>query len=456
MSIKTKVTLLTSIWLIGILVVVNCIVYVSFIHIATNNERELLINKAESLLQKFSAADLLEGDLSDSLAYFLPDNGLLRIVNRDGVVVQSARSDDGSISVDSEYVRSMETELYRQGDEQILVARLPIQEDDGLVLGTLEMAEQLEVLEGNINILISILVVSTICAIGVSLLSGVMLSKLIVRPISNMVRTMEEIEQSLVFHKIPLTDGGKDELYMMAATFNRMMDRIEQSFLRQHQFVSDASHELKTPITVIEGYAKMLQRWGLKDEKVGQEAVNSIYGEAVRMKAIAQQLLDLAKLENEFEMVKTEVELVSMCEEVAGMLRKLFHREIRIIPSDNRLTIKGNRVQIKQLLMIILDNAIKYSQKRIDLILTSATFGDTTIPGVEIRIKDYGIGIPRDELTRVFERFYRVDQARHRKTGGTGLGLSIARAIVHRHDGAIRIESEEHEGTEVIVFLPSQ
>jgi two-component system sensor histidine kinase ArlS len=111
---------------------------------------------------------------------------------------------------------------------------------------------------------------------------------------------------------------------------------------------------------------------------------------------------------------------------------------------------------MNQLLHILLDNALKYSKDSIDLFLSEKEHSVTHQEGIEIRVKELGIGIPKDELHRVFERFYRVDPSRHRKTGGNGLGLSIARNIVRLHGGTIDIESKEHEGTEVTVFIPFQ
>jgi signal transduction histidine kinase len=218
--------------------------------------------------------------------------------------------------------------------------------------------------------------------------------------------------------------------------------------------VSDASHELKTPLTVIEGYANMLRRWGLKDEENGRVAVEAIYSEAVRMKQMTEHFLHLASTENMPELTMEPIELVSFSEHTVDMLRKLYHREIKVISTNQTLLLKANAGTLNQLLHILLDNALKYSKDAIELFLSEKEHSVTHQAGIEIRVKDLGIGIPKDELHRVFERFYRVDPSRHRKTGGTGLGLSIARNIVRLHGGTIDIESKEHIGTEVTVFIP--
>jgi two-component system, OmpR family, sensor histidine kinase ArlS len=455
MSIKRKIVLLTTLWLIGILLAVNLTVYYAFLRITTDNERDLLLHRAHTLLERVQPTDIIQGKNTDLLQIYLPDQGMIRLMDPKGKILQTIENDKEIVQIEADPVTSDHSELYRQSVGDILVVRTPII-SGGQVLGTMEIAEKLDVLEENINILISILTLCSLGAIGMSLIGGLYLSKWILRPISGMVRIMEEIEQSLVYRKIPLNDGSKDELHAMASTFNRMMSRLEDNFIRQQQFVSDASHELKTPLTVIEGYANMLRRWGLKDEENGRVAVEAIYSEALRMKQMTEHLLDLASTENMPELVMETIELVSFSEHTVDMLRKLYHREIKVIPTHDTLLLNANAGTMNQLLHILLDNALKYSKESIELFLSEIEHSDTHQEGIEIRVKDLGIGIPKDELHRVFERFYRVDPSRHRKTGGNGLGLSIARNIVHLHGGTIDIESQEHAGTEVIVFIPFQ
>lgn len=454
MSIKHKIASLTTLWLIGILFIFNIIVYVSFLRITTDNEAELLEDRAQKLIEKTGGDQLIKGASTDLLQDYLPDYGLIRIVNPEGQVVQQLQADEQITQVETTTVKVMKRKLYKLGGQPILMVRLPILAGN-LQIGTLEMAEKLDTLQENIRILISILSLSALGAIALSLIGGVLLSGFILRPISGMVSTMETIEQSLVFRKIPIDPGAKDELKAMASTFNRMMDRIEDSFIRQKQFVSDASHELKTPLTVIEGYASMLLRWGLKDEHNAREAVESIHAEAVRMKQMTQQLLDLASTENERKLAMEKIEMVSFCEEIAAPLRKLYHRMIPVQSAAQELYLMANPIQIKQLLLILLDNALKYSKRKIEILLAEINDPASEHSGVEIRVKDQGIGIAEKDLERVFERFYRADPSRHRETGGAGLGLSIARNIVWALHGTIEMESKENVGTEVIVFIPS-
>jgi two-component system sensor histidine kinase ArlS len=454
MSIKHKITLLTTLWLVGLLLVVNVTVYYTFLRINTDNEQDLLINRVNTLIQKAKPTDLIQGNAVELLQNYLPDQGMIRLLDSEGRILQTLQSDDTITQIHAEAIRTVEAELYHESIGTILMVRAPLLMGNEII-GTLEMAEKLDSLEENISLLISILLFSSLAAIGLSLIGGMYLSKWILSPISGMVRIMEEIERSLVFRKIPLRDNPKDELQAMAATFNRMMDRLEGNFIRQQQFISDASHELKTPLTIIEGYANMLRRWGLQNETNGREAVDSIYLEAVRMKQMTQQLLDLASTENKAEAAIEPIELVSLCEEAAQSMRNLHHRGIQVHSSDKEIRFQADPLKINQLLLILLDNAIKYSKRNVQMSLSVKANADNSHKAIELRVMDEGLGISKQEIPRVFERFYRVDPSRHRKTGGTGLGLSIARNIVYMHGGTIEIVSEEFVGTEIIVSFPT-
>ncbi|WP_068614103.1 HAMP domain-containing sensor histidine kinase [Paenibacillus tuaregi] len=453
MSIKKKVVLLTTLWLVGILLAFNVTVFYSFMRITTQNEKDLLMERVENILSKADAAELLKGGEGGWLESYLPDKGLVRVLDNEGKQRQMIQNDNDILPFEKEAVSQPESELYYQTTGIVLAVRAPII-SGGQVAGTIEMAENLRSIQNNISILIWILALASLGAIGLSLVGGSYLSKWISRPISGMVSTMEVIEQSLEFRKIPVKPEARDELSMMGRTFNRMIDRLETSFMRQQQFVSDASHELKTPLTIIEGYANMLRRWGLKDEAKGREAADHIYSEAVRMKGLTQQLLNLASTENKAGHAPERMDLVKLAQSTAGHLNKVYNRRIKVEHEAGELILEADPSQISQLLLILLDNALKYSRNEVDLKFGAHTESGTGRAGCLITVQDYGIGIPKEELNKVFERFYRVDSSRHRKTGGTGLGLSIAKNLVERHSGTISIHSEENIGTVVNVFLP--
>lgn len=447
MNIKNKITLLTTFWLVCILIVVDLIVYFSFIQIATSNEKETLQSKMEHLLEQTTPQEIMKRDNYVLLQKYLPENAAIRVLDKNSKIINSAINDDELAIMSPEFVSTTESELYKHAGKQILIVRLPILAGNQII-SSIEIIEKLDSLDNNINTLVSVLVFSSMGALLLSIISGLFLSKLILRPISRMIQTMEEIEGSLVLKQIPLHDGERDELHKMVETFNRMIGRIETSFIKQQQFVSDASHELKTPITIIESYAKMLRRWGMNDEKVQREAIETIYEESVRMKQLTQHLLELVSSDDGEKLTLQTVDMMELCTHAAKVMRRMYKREVEIQSEYPNIRISANENKMKQLLLIILDNALKYSKTTIIISL----FKDQA--GVYIRIKDRGIGIPKKELKHVFDRFYRVDRARQRQTGGAGLGLSIAQNIVKQSHGDIKIFSEENVGTVVEVFLP--
>ncbi len=229
-----------------------------------------------------------------------------------------------------------------------------------------------------------------------------------------------------------------------------MINRLDRTFERQKQFVADASHELKTPLTVISSYAGMLKRWGRDDENVRDEAIEAISNEAQRLQNLTKSMLMLAQAEQEDWLKVESFDLVQLADETADMLHMTFQRMIRVHTGKQDVRLNGDKDKIRQLLVILLDNAIKYSKEAIDITL-SVSKGV-----VRVSVADKGIGIPDDEMPFLFERFFRVDGARSRSTGGSGLGLSIAQRIVELHEGQIDVFSKHGKGTTITVALPQK
>ncbi len=263
-----------------------------------------------------------------------------------------------------------------------------------------------------------------------------------------MINTMEDIEKSGIPKKIAILHGTKDELHKMAETFNRMIDRLNENLEKQKQFVSDSSHELKTPLTVIKSYADLLRRRGVHNEELTLHAINSIYSEATRIQKMTERFLDLANTELENSLDIKPIDLISLCQNIVIQLREVYKREFVLHYQESPIIVNADELKLKQVIIILLDNAMKYSTEKIDVYLEKSE------PYTVLRVKDHGIGIPENELEHIFERFYRVDKARSRETGGTGLGLSIAKNIIKQHQGDIKVTSKDGVGTSVELFLP--
>ena len=246
-------------------------------------------------------------------------------------------------------------------------------------------------------------------------------------------------------------DDLQEELKNVAVAINGMLDRINESYAAQARFVSDASHELRTPIAVIQGYANLLDRWGKEDEKALSESVSAIKDEADNMKDLVEQLLFLARGDsNRISLVEEPIPLADLITEVVNETRMLGSgHEFKTSSSD--VTVMADRALIKQALRILVDNAIKYTDPDGEITISAANDNNHA----RLSVADNGIGISPDTLPHVFDRFVRADESRARATGGAGLGLSIAQWIATRHKGHMEALSREGIGTRITLVLPS-
>ncbi|HBV87232.1 MAG TPA: sensor histidine kinase [Desulfosporosinus sp.] len=260
---------------------------------------------------------------------------------------------------------------------------------------------------------------------------------------------LDDINATRLDTRIPV-DGTQNELKTLASAINGMLDRINDSYRSQVRFVSDASHELRTPISVIQGYANLLDRWGKKDEKALQESIDAIKDETENMKGLVEQLLFLARGDNNTMALQIEhFELSVLASEVL--------RETQMIDGGHEYTsnvspvyINADKSLIKQATRILVDNAIKYTPpgRRITVSVSSHH------GFARLTVQDEGIGIPSEAVPKIFDRFFRADESRARVTGGTGLGLSIAKWITERHGGHIEVLSRQDIGTRISILLP--
>ena len=278
------------------------------------------------------------------------------------------------------------------------------------------------------------------------------LNKRVLAPIRDIASMAETLSESNLSNRINIA-GTKNELKDLASVINRMLDRIERSYNSQKQFVSDASHELRTPISVIRGYTDMLKRWGKDDPEVLDEGITAISQETEGMKDLVESLLFLARHDKKTLMM--EVSAFDVSDMISEIQKEetMVHTGYQFVMEQAESTvIKADRNMMKQVVRILCDNAVKYSEPGSRVTL-SCVRGDDGM--CCISVKDEGQGISEEDLPRIFDRFYRSDKARKSDTGGHGLGLSIARIIVIAHNGKIRVRSKPGCGTTFTVLLPA-
>lgn len=285
----------------------------------------------------------------------------------------------------------------------------------------------------------------------------VILSYLIVRSVVKPVKKMSEISRSI--NEDPNSQERmpdlkrNDELGELAASFNQMLDRMQDYIQQQKQFVGDVSHELRTPVAVIQGHLSLLERWGKEDPQVLDESIQASLQEAKRMKHLIQEMLDLTRAEQIDVQFPNEVSDVNEVLERTVNDMRMIHQDFKISYNDALLKntkIKMYRNHLEQVLIILMDNAIKYSTDRKEIIVDASTEADK----VEITVQDFGEGIALDEQKKIFNRFYRVDKARTREKGGNGLGLSIAQKLVEGYHGEISVTSQVGSGSKFKIEFP--
>ncbi len=334
---------------------------------------------------------------------------------------------------------------------------------DNSTVAVVQVARNLKTVDDTANGLRLVLAVGSLLAIIAALGLGWLTSGRALRPLERVSRTAEHIGAERDFSQRVPYNGPPDEVGRLAATFNGMLDQLQAAYAgaqeaahqaqvaltAQRRFVGDASHELRTPLTAIRGNAEFLQRIPNIAPEDREQSIAEIVSQAQRMSRLVGDLLELARADAGQRLRKDPVA-------IAPLVRECY-AEARYLPGGCMLsltepvaqaTVQGDADYLKQLLLILLDNAIKYTPEGGRVELTTALRDDH----VEIAVADTGCGIDPADLPHVFERFYRADRAR--AAGGTGLGLSIAGWIVAEHGGQIRAQSAPGAGSTFTIVLP--
>ncbi|WP_246309973.1 HAMP domain-containing sensor histidine kinase [Paenibacillus alginolyticus] len=377
-------------------------------------------------------------------------NQLVRIIGQNGepLLTVSNHFDENWVAPRA----VSEPELYdiTPQEDHILIYRSPFITEK--FVGTLEFAGNLETFDHFSQTLFWVMLIGGVLAVFISAISGLAIARQLMRPIRALAATIRSVKEKGLTERVNNIENG-DELSSLAQLFNELMNQLEVSFRQQKQFVEDASHELRTPITILEGHLSLLNRWGKSDPEVLNESLQASLQETRRLKGIVEELLTLTRVETHLvteisEPIPIEPVILETLKRFEA-LNPDFEFQVNTVKISNVL-IAISALHMEQILLIVLDNAVKYTlqDKRISI------EGLRLTNEVQITIEDHGIGIPQVELPYVFDRFYRVDKARNREIAGTGLGLSIAKQFVHKYQGEITIRSKENEGTKVIINLP--
>ncbi|MBX3064803.1 MAG: ATP-binding protein [Anaerolineae bacterium] len=315
------------------------------------------------------------------------------------------------------------------------------------IVGVVQVLGSLESLNETLSRLVRLMIAVSVVALVLSFMVGSVIAAQALQPIDLISNAAREIAAADDLSKRIPYEGPPDELGQLTNTFNATLERLERLFLVQRRFVADVSHELRTPLTTIQGNLDLMRRMG--DDPISRAAIE---GEVKRMTRLVGDLLLLAQADSgRMPLRETVVDLDSLVLEVYNETKLIAEGVDLKIDMLEPVRVRGDGDRLKQLLLNLVTNALKYTpvDGKVSLNLKK------TEGYAYLSVTDTGIGIPKEDLPHIFDRFYRVDKARDRKMGGFGLGLSIASWIVEAHRGRIWAESEVGKGSTFIVQLPA-
>lgn len=292
---------------------------------------------------------------------------------------------------------------------------------------------------------------ANIAGAAIALLVSQRVSRQMLAPIGQMISAANQIGSATLDARLEVPEPD-DELKSLALTINGMLDRVSAAYRQQGRFVADVSHELRTPLAVMQGNVDLLSRWGSEDKTVLKDSIRALEKQTTYMSDLVENLLFLARSDNAQSRLTPSVfsvrELFDELLEEQALIDPVHHYTLSPFAQDASMS--ADRAMVKQMLRALIDNSVNYTPADGNLSLGFSQEDGT----VSLWVRDDGVGMAPEDCAHVFERFYRVDQARARATGGMGLGLSIVLAIAHAHGGTAAAESLPDQGTTITVTIP--
>ncbi len=346
--------------------------------------------------------------------------------------------------VDRRFVFARDTD----GTPLVVLDRVLSQKGKPLVVA--HIAERLDIVDRETKRAVTILSIVALVACLTVIVASIFIARSATDPIVRLTTAMEAIGSEQLDRR--LRWRRSDELGKLAATFDAMLDRLQDAFARERQFISDASHELKTPLTVINANAQMIRRWGDRDPAVKAESLAAIVDESSRLAEMVSGMLTLAKADSGDQIPKEPLALGGIVADVvAHAQERAANKGIAVRGSSpaDAVIVLGDAPLIRQLISNLVDNAIKFTEAG------EVVVNVERLPAIaRITVRDTGIGIEADVAERLFDRFFRADASHSRTIDGTGLGLAIVRSIARVHGGVVSARGLPEGGSIFTVDLP--
>ena len=451
--------------LLAALCINSVIFYISASHLLMQTTAQSLIYTLRSIdnLLDYGQSDQELLKQTENLEDFTEaDESRLTLIRGDGTVASDSDAEAGGM--DNHLEREEVSRALESGEgyatrwsetlgQEMLYAACRSQHSDMV----LRLAVPYYGMSEFLPMLFPAVIISFLIALGISFIFSQRFASSITRPLQEISREMLKVRGDygdLHFQKYKYSEINviADTTMKMSRNVKEYLSQIEKEKQIRQEFFSNASHELKTPITSIQGYAELLESGMIQDENMKLDFARRIKKEAENMTGLINDILMISRLEaKDAEVVFSSVRISVLLDDILDSLKPLAAQCQVFLHADCQpITIEANPQQMKELLNNLITNAVKYNRPGGQVWVQIREQGDAMV----VRVKDNGMGIPADSLDRIFERFYRVDKGRSRKQGGTGLGLSIVKHIVSFYRGTIRVSSEIDKGSEFVVELP--
>ena len=425
------------------------VIYIALYTWLIQSEENNAIRTADDLTLFFNSQDN-----SISVQEFQKNTGLskaivnqsqtVRIFNFDGYEVLRINNVNSAVPLEVSYEQLDNTVVSKENvdDEDVYVYVVYKLVTIGNFTGILQLIHPLSSFHSMMQYILTTMLIAGFGAILLAGFIGYYLANILIKPLQDLRDSMLSIQKKGFEDKINFSYDTDDEIGDLLKLYVSMMSDLENSFAKQQQFVSDASHELRTPIQAIEGHLSLIKRWGKNDPDVLEESLNTSLVEVTRMKKMIEELLDLARKE------ERDVEALANVKQVLTSTRD----ELQIIYPNTIINIVENGAEkqpnitenaLAQILRNIIENGIRYNENTPVIDIDVHYLSES----IFLTIRDNGIGISEEDLPLIFDRFYRVDVSRENIGGGTGLGLSITKMLVEKYQIEMDVTSKVGKGT---------
>ncbi len=462
-SIRFRMALWYAVLLAAALAVFGAATYLGLERYLQKSLEESLIKQARSIGDVLlvninqSGEDYVDNEITE---HYSPEiNGrFIRVTRADGkrIYVSGPPKDatfDPSLVAATRLpaTRGFTREVEMRDGRELLLHGLPYRASDGAQF-LIEVAAPYNQIESVLRGLLLTFALGLPLIVALAIGGGYLLMRRALHPVDEIRQKAAQITSRNLSERLPVVHTG-DELERLATDLNRMIARLEESFLQINRFSADASHELRTPLTVLQGELEAVAQKGQSLPPDVRDTIGSALEETHRLAKIVESLLGISRLEaGEARVQPVRLDFAELARTTADQMKLLAEEKRISLTSDGTdpVDVEADPSRLKQVVVNLLDNAIKYTPEGGNVSISVKRRDHRAV----LEVADSGLGISADDLPHVFERFYRADKARSRQMGGTGLGLSIVRSICLAHGGQVTVNSTEGRGSLFRVELP--